>query len=393
MLNYKKNGGIFWNKVLISPVFDNGELTFFFASQLDVTRDKIGEGSLDGQGESELQRRVADLTAAEDRLQFTLKAGGLGTWTLDVEAQRLVVSTLCKVNFGRGPSDNFTYQDLQSSIHPDDFGRWQETLGAALAGDGEFNIEYRINLPKGGMRWIEIRAQTRFDDQHRPLTMSGISVDITERKEAEAYRRLMTQEMSHRIKNTLATVQSIVSQSLRSELPPEQLRNVVACRLEALGGAHDVLTGKDWDVAGLRQTIERAVKPFYVDGRVEMRGPDVEISHAVSSSLTLALHELATNAVKYGALANDSGRVLIEWEIDGEFALSWSESGGPTVATPTRTGFGSRMIERALAATLKGKASVDYRPEGIRFELRTKPDALSVAEASDEQSLNSYLAR
>ncbi|WP_329609843.1 PAS domain-containing protein [Paracoccus benzoatiresistens] len=378
LLNYKKDGSIFWNRVLVSPVFDGDDLTYFFASQLDVTRDRIGGLAPDGADESEMQRRIADLTAAEERLHFTLKAGGLGTWTLDVPNQRLVVSALCKANFGRGPSDEFGYQDLQSSIHPEDYPRWQQTLRAALEGDGEFHIEYRINLPTGDLRWIEIRAQTRFDDQHRPLTMSGISLDITERKEAEAYRMLVTQEMGHRIKNTLATVQSIVSQSLRAELPSNELRKVVAERIEALSGAHDILAEDDWDVAGLRQTIERALRPFNADGRIHYFGPDMEIRHAVSSTLTLALHELATNAVKYGALSGDDGRVRVEWSLQEEdFVLTWDEIGGPPVTPPTRTGFGSRMIEKVLSATVEGSATVDYRRQGVHYELRAPLMALS----------------
>lgn len=161
---------------------------------------------------------------------------------------------------------------MKSSIHPEDYSRWQQTLRSALEGDGEFHIEYRINLPTGGLAWVEIRAQTRFDDQHRPLSMSGISLNVTDRKEAEAYRMLVTQEMSHRIKNTLATVQSIVSQSLRAELPSHELREVVAQRIEALSGAHDILAEHDWDVAGLRQTVERALRPFNADGRIHCSG-------------------------------------------------------------------------------------------------------------------------
>lgn len=377
LLNYKKDGSIFWNRVLVSPVFDGDDVTYFFASQLDVTKDKLGDPARDGNSDSEMKRRIADLSAAEERLQFTLKAGGLGTWTLDVQTQRLVVSPLCKANFGRGPSDDFSYRDLQDAIHPDDFDHWESTLAAALEGDGEFNIECRIILPDGSMRWIEIRAQTRFDEHHRPLTMSGISSDVTDRKEAEAYRMLVTQEMSHRIKNTLATVQAIVSQSLRADLPASQMRQVVAKRIKALGGAHDILTGKDWDVAGLRQTVDRAVRPFNADGRIHHFGPDLEISHGVSSALTLALHELATNAVKYGALSGDSGRVRIEWNIEkSQFVLTWDEIGGPPVTAPTRTGFGSRMIEKALSATVNGTAVVEYRPGGIHFELRADWDDL-----------------
>lgn len=378
LLNYKKDGSIFWNRVLISPVFDGDDLTYFFASQLDVTRDRISGRTADGSGPDELQRRVSDLTAAEDRLQFTLKAGGLGTWTLDVPRQRLVVSALCKANFGRGVSDGFTYQDLQSSIHPDDYDRWMQTLHAAWEGDGDFHIEYRINLPDDSLRWIEIRAQTRFDDQHRPLAMSGISLDITDRKEAEAYRILVTQEMGHRVKNTLATVQSIVNQSLRAELPSDVLRKVVAQRIEALSGAHDILAENDWDVAGLRQTVERALRPFNADGRIHYFGPDMEIRHAVSSALTLALHELATNAVKYGALSGDNGRVRVEWSRQGDdFVLTWDEIGGPPVSPPSRTGFGSRMIEQVLSATVEGTGTVEYRKQGVHFELRAKLTALS----------------
>lgn len=373
ILNYAKSGKVFWNRVLISPVFDGDELTFFFASQLDVTRDKLGDPSLDANSDDEMRRRIVDLTAAEERLQFTLKAAGLGTWTLDVPQQRLVASAICKANFGRGPSDNFDYSDLQSSIHPEDIDRWRETLGAALAGDGDFGIEYRINLPGGGQRWIEIRAQTRFGAGHAPLSMSGISVDITERKETEAYRNLVTAEMGHRIKNTLATVQAIVSQSLRSDAPREVLRDIISQRLEALGGAHDTLTRRNWDVVGLRQTVERAIRAFNSHGRIHYFGPDMEITQKVSETLALALHELSTNAVKYGALSGDEGRVRIEWgEREGEFALTWDETGGPPVSAPTRSGFGSKLIERALSSAVKGTGVVDYRPEGIHFELRTQ---------------------
>ena len=375
LLNYKKDGSIFWNRVLVSPVFDAGEVTYFFASQLDVTREKLGNG--EAGSTTEMQRRIADLTAAEERRQFTLEAGGLGTWTLDVPNRRLVASALCKATFGRGPADGFSYQDLQDLIHPDDLPRWRQTLDAALAGDGQFRIEYRVMRPDGEMRWVEIRAETRFDADRRPLTMSGISVDITDRKEAEAFRALVTQEMSHRIKNTLATVQAIVSQSLRAELPTSQMRQVIARRIEALGGAHDILAGKDWDVAGLRQTVDRALRPFNADGRIHFHGPDVEISHKVSSALTLALHELATNAVKYGALSGDSGQVRIEWKAEGsQFILTWDESGGPRVKAPAHTGFGSRMIEKALSATVNGSAAVEYRPAGIHFELRADWDSL-----------------
>lgn len=377
LLNYRKDGTTFWNRLLISPVFDEGQLTYFFASQFDVTpeRDRINTLSMDRDAlESENQRRVLDLAASEERLRFTLQAGGLGTWTLDIPHQRLVASSICKSNFGRGPTDSFTYQDLQNSIHPSDLARWRQTLDECLAGNGDFNIEYRAITPAGEIRWIEIRAQTKYDAHGHPISMTGVSMDITERKEGEAHRQLLVQELGHRIKNILATVQSIVSQSVRGSDASDDLATVINQRIDALGGAHDILVGRGLDRAKLLETVARALKPFRGDGgRINILGrDDIELSSRSNTALTMALHELATNAVKYGALSNDTGHLEVDWSLTrDEFVLTWQEFGGPSVSAPTRTGFGSRMIERALTSTLGGPAKIDYLPSGVRFELRT----------------------
>lgn len=376
LLNYRKDGSTFWNRVLISPVFDGDNLTYFFASQFDVTpeRERMARLSADrDELEDEIQRRVLDLAASEDRLRFTLQAAGLGTWTLDVPNQRLICSNICKANFGRGPTDSFSYEDLQASIDPEDYPRWQTTLANCLQGDGNFQIEYRAISPDGKARWIEIRAQTRFDAQGNPVAMTGISADITERKDSDAHRQLLLQEMNHRIKNMLATVQSIVTQSARSS-EPHGLARVISQRIDALAGANDVLTGRALDRAKLLETVARALKPFRAEGgRINIVGrEDIEISGSANTALTMALHELATNAVKYGALSNSTGQVEVDWHSDGqEFQFNWTEHGGPEVSTPSRTGFGSRMIERALGASVKGSAKIDYLPEGIRFRLKT----------------------
>lgn len=382
LLNYRKDGSTFWNRVLISPVFDEGELTYFFASQFDVTpdRDRTARLAADrDELEAEIQRRVLDLAASEDRLRFTLQAAGLGTWTLDIPTQRLVCSNICKANFGRGPTDSFSYEDLQASIHPDDFLHWQSTLAECLQDNGDFQIEYRAITPSGEVRWIEIRAQTRYDAEGNPVAMTGISADITERKDSEAHRQLLLQEMNHRVKNTLATIQSIVTQSART-CNPTGLAQVINQRIEALAGANDVLTGRRLDRARLLETVARALKPFRAEGgRINILGrEDVEISGSANTALTMALHELAINAVKYGALSNETGHIDVDWRTEGQdFCFVWKEHGGPQVVKPTRSGFGSRMIERALAASFKGTAKIDFLPEGIRFELRTQIDKLT----------------
>ena len=385
LLNYRKDGTTFWNRLLISPVFNDGELTYFFASQFDVTpeRNKMQRLAADRESlEQEVQRRAMDLAASEERLRFTLNAGGLGTWTFDIQHKRLVASAICKANFGRSPTDTLGYDDLLQAIHPDDLPRWKQEFRQALEGNGEFNSEFRAVALDGQVRWVEIRAQTRFDADGSPLAMTGISIDVTQRRDGEAHRQLLVQELGHRIKNTLATVQSIVSQTVRSGDYPSELTDVLNRRIEALGGAHDILTGRTLDRATLVETVARALKPFRGDGgRIKIKGGEyADMSGRSSTALTMALHELATNAVKYGALANTTGIVEVDWRFEGDSLIfTWTESGGPPVSVPKRSGFGTRMIERALSATLAGPAKIEYLPAGIRFELRT-----------DRSNLNGY---
>lgn len=284
---------------------------------------------------------------------------------------RLVAGPICKANFGRAPADTFTYEELAASIHPDDFQRWQETVQKALRERGDLHVEYRAIWPDGTIHWIEIRAQTRFDAHGNPMLMSGVSIDTSDAKEAEEYRTLMTQEMSHRIKNILATVQSVVTQSLRLDDVPDSTRQSVVARINALGRSQDILTGKRWDVAGIRDTVERAIEPFNQSNRIHFFGPDVQINQGASGALMMALHELATNAVKYGALSAEQGRVRIEWSREGrDLVFRWTEGGGPPVQQPQRSGFGSRMIDRALSSTIRGEATIDYRAEGVAFTMR-----------------------
>lgn len=382
LLNYRKDGSTFWNRLLMSPVFNDGELSYFFASQYDITpqREQLGRVAQDRDAlEAEVSRRVGDLTATEDRLKFTLTAGRLGAWTLDLLEQRLVASTLCKENFGRLPTDPFTYDDLQAAIVREDVEHWRQAVSEALAGNGNLDVEYRITTPAREQRWIEVRGHTRFNADGKPISMAGVSQDITDRKQAESHRDLLTKEMSHRVKNTLATVQSIVGQSLRAANVPPEVSASIALRLQALAGAHDVLTDTGWADARLGDIIATAIAPF--DGgprkRIHAGGDDVIVSARAATAIALAIHELATNAIKYGALSNDTGLVTLNWHVEGnELALEWTETGGPPVQPPARTGFGSRMIERALSSSIQGEATIHYRPAGVVFTIRTALDNL-----------------
>lgn len=193
--------------------------------------------------------------------------------------------------------------------------------------------------------------------------------ELAQRGQAEAHQRLLINELNHRVKNTLATVQSLAAQTLRSSDDLKTAREAFEQRLMALSATHNLLTQSSWSSAELGDLVRQAAEPFSAD-RFVFEGPAVSLSPAPSLALSMALHELGTNALKYGALSAPRGRVRLTWRVVGDrLALSWTEEGGPPVAPPSRKGFGSRLISQALARELRGEVSLDYAPTGVRCEI------------------------
>ncbi|WP_207102983.1 sensor histidine kinase [Paracoccus shandongensis] len=204
--------------------------------------------------------------------------------------------------------------------------------------------------------------------------------DVTERVRGENHQRLLINELNHRVKNTLAAVQSIVGQTLRHAATPREAASAITARIMALSGAHDVLTRERWDGADLRALVESAVHPFRNPGPDAFRldGPEMRVGPYAAISIALALHELGTNAVKYGALSAPGGTVQVRWTVaDRDFRLEWIETGGPPVIPSDRRGFGSRLILQVLPDQLQGRADMDHRPTGIAFTLTTSVEAVS----------------
>jgi PAS domain S-box-containing protein len=196
--------------------------------------------------------------------------------------------------------------------------------------------------------------------------------EIAERREAEKHRELLINELNHRVKNTLATVQSIAAQTLRTSTLETEVRDRIDARLIALSDAHNLLTEHNWQGTTLHRVVEMALRPHRGDRdeRFEVSGPAVHLSSKTALAIAMALHELATNAIKYGALSNERGKVSLHWtaeQADGEQRLHmvWSEQGGPDVTQPSRKGFGTRLIERGLAAELGGSVQISYPVSGV----------------------------
>jgi PAS domain S-box-containing protein len=380
LLNHRRDGTPFWNRLMVAPVFrSDGSLRYFVASQIDVTIERHRVHALERDREAlaaEVAQRDADLAAHNARLRLALKAGALGTWTVDLPEWVLTASSGCKRVFGRSVGEPFTYEDLLASIHPEDLPRMQAAVRRTIEEGAPYHIEYRILTPAGEQRWVSVQGDLQHRADGTPLSMAGFSTDISVRKFAEEHRAVLARELTHRVKNTLATVNAVVGQTLRDASSLEEAAATVSGRISSLGAAQELLIQDEVEGAAIGDIVDKALLPFKDrDGaRFAVAGPYARLSPEITLALAMALHELATNAVKYGALSVPEGRVAIEWSIKGDggerrLTFCWAEHDGPAVSPPTRTGFGTRMIERVLRKHVRGGSAVQYLEQGVRFEI------------------------
>lgn len=243
-------------------------------------------------------------------------------------------------------------------------------LQRAARGEEVRGEEQEVLFEDGSSITLLLNASPLRDGEGRVNGAVTTAIDITERKQAEERQHLLLEELNHRVKNTLASVQAIAMQTLRTSTP-EQFPSLFQARLAALSDAHDLLTKRHWAGACLVEVANLTLGPYGAD-RVVIDGPPVSLAPGVAVSLHLAFHELATNAAKYGALSAPGGQVRLEWRADADdkLLLLWRETGGPSVAPPTRRGFGTRLIERGLAHDLDGQVKLEFAHEGVRCSLR-----------------------
>lgn len=315
------------------------------------------------------EKREAELALreSEERLRMALAAGRMGTWRYDLESGQQAWDAREYELMGVSPDVAPSRDLFLSLVHPKDLPAVAFHIDT-LPPDGTFlDSEFRILRDDGSVRWLTAHSLTRHE-AGKPVEMIGVNFDITEQKEAEERMRLLIAELNHRVKNTLAIVQSIAHQTFRPDLPPEAALQAFEGRLLALSGAHNLLTKTNWESASLVQIAKDALTAQGAnETRFGLDGPPVQLPPRQALGLALAFHELTTNAVKYGALSVPSGRIDLRWARNGDrFLLQWMESGGPPVASPARRGFGSRLLERSLALDLEGRVRLEFPPEGVR---------------------------
>ncbi len=353
-----------WWDVVISPLLGEHGPVGLVSIARDVTAQRNAEAVL---RETEEWRRLA------------IEAADIGTWSINPQTHGdLYWDDRCRALFGVDADAAVTYDTYLSGIHPNDVERvTMTTLGALdVTGSGSYRAEYRIVAPDGAERWISAAGRTHFEDG-RAIRMVGTVRDVTARKRAEEQAQLLGDELQHRVKNTLSMVQAIVRQTLRSAATPADAQRAIDPRLTALARAHDMLTRGGWEGADIRSVVEAALLPHddKTEGRFALRGPAAWLPAQAALSLALLLHELSTNASKYGALSVREGRISVSWDVkpndDGsrQVLLVWREMDGPSVEPPRSRGFGSKLIERGLTSGLGGQATLTFSRTGVVCEV------------------------
>jgi two-component sensor histidine kinase len=291
----------------------------------------------------------------------------MAVWEYDVQAGRVVHSSDLNRLFGFPESLEVPYEEFRARIDADDLLRLSKTAAASLqASEPYFQAEIRYRMDDGEIRWLLISAEFQLSSEGGIDRVIGVALDITDRKRDEEHQRLLLHELNHRVKNTLAVVQALAHQTFAGGRDIARRRTFEG-RLAALASAHNLLTRDSWEAASMIEVIRSAAAACDPNRRrLRLDGPDIRVPPKMAVTLALAIHELCTNAVKYGALSSDSGKVTISWSVaDGRLRLVWTESGGPPVTPPRRRGFGSMMLERALASELVGSVRLDFAPAGL----------------------------
>ncbi|HEX2554086.1 MAG TPA: PAS domain S-box protein [Microvirga sp.] len=318
---------------------------------------------------AELQAREAAVRQSGERLRATHENAAVGIVEVDRDGRFLSVNEArCRLTgHSREELIGRPFADPVVNGEPNpDFALFGRQVEGAL---DSYTIENRFTRKDGTGGWVRVSSTAVRGPDGAFLYAVRVVEDITERKQAEERQKLLIDELNHRVKNTLATVQSLAWQSARKGGPPEEAQQRFQERLLSLSRTHNLLNETSWEGASLRTILQTELEPLGLgEARFRLDGPDLDLPPKVAVVLGMVIHELTTNAMKYGAFSRPEGQVAVEWDgrADGTLRLTWRETGGPPVAVPQGRGFGSRLIEQAVTRELDGHVEMQFAPEGLR---------------------------
>ena len=349
-----------WHLSRANPVLDGeGGIAKWFGTATDIHDLRMAEERL---RESEQRQRIA------------VYAAGLGVFEWNMEADSTLWGNERMYDiFGHTLQDGtVSYADfINSYLHPDDRDALEDAMQAAMRPNAIFQTQCRIfRKSDSRVRWLDVAGRFTMGADDKPVRLIGVIADVTERRATEEHRKLLVNELNHRVKNTLSVVQALAQQTFRTDGTEDARVTVFNGRLSALAHAHNLLSNENWQTADLGDVARRSLLTRGPDkARIHLDGPTVILKPKQAVTMAMALHELYTNAVKYGALAIEGGRIDLVWNVkfDGirRLDMIWREYDGPPVKQPTRRGFGSRMITQALKTELGATVDMDFRTDGL----------------------------
>lgn len=325
---------------------------------------------------TEAERAVFERTLQEarDRLALALHSAAMGLWDWNMVTGRLDWSEECKAVFGLAADAEVTVEKFGALIHPEDRSGVEEAANRCLDPQKReaYHVRFRVIRPDGGLRWVSARGRVYFDGES-PIRFIGTAVDITREKSGEDRLRLLVDELSHRVKNTLAVIQTIANQTFKGIAEAERFQAFEG-RLRALAQTHSLLTESNWESVDLPTLVRQSVCHLACgeECRLYAPGPPVKLAAKASLAIGMILHELATNAAKYGALASSGrGGVEVKWWLKGgHLVIAWRESGVAGIVEPSRRGFGTRLIDQMVEYDLEGEIERSFASDGFQCLFR-----------------------
>jgi PAS domain S-box-containing protein len=359
----RKDGRFVWTSITVGCVRKlDGAVDYLLSVIEDITDRKLSEARL-----------------AERNIQLTLaaKAGLVGTYAYDADTEIMQISDGYAAihGFPEGTTE-IARSECLAGVHPDDIRRVEQFRSEAFRERRhEYNVEYRIIRPGGELRWVETRCFISFSSGGHPQRVVGVSIDITERKGVEEHQRTLLAELDHRAKNALATVSAVVSHTWQGSRSVADFVAALDGRIRSMTTTHELLSSGRWQGVSLTELVRGELAPYVTRYNTEFNGPDVLLKPEAGQAMAMVLHELATNAAKYGALSTKNGRVSIRWDrhLNGRpqshLVFEWQEIGGPPVVALGKSSYGTSTIRDLIPYEFGGTVDFVLAPEGVQCRL------------------------
>jgi PAS domain S-box-containing protein len=331
---------------------------------------------------AERRKHEADLMVSEARLQEALTAGGVMAFDWEVGSDKSQRSDNAALILGFDPKQDLSGVQFLELVHPDDRSRLTALVRSIRPSNPAFEIMFRFVRPDGREIWLEQMAKGEFDARGRLKRIKGLTVDITERKHAEQRQDLLIAELDHRVKNVLARVAVVAMQTREGSSSMSEFVKALDGRIQSMAAAHSLLSQTRWHGVGLADLVRDQLAPYATAANAEISGPNIMLSASATQAVAMVLHELVTNAAKYGALSKPGSKVAVSWDKPADegagmiLTIAWREFGGPLVAAPAQSGFGTSLIRDLIPHELGGTVDLVFGPDGVYCKIVVPLDQL-----------------